>query len=168
MTHCKTMRANPGLASLTGLVLFLGLGTAHAAVNWTGNAGNFYVNDTANWSGSVWNQALCIMGSQPAQRLTIRPANSSFFGGAELDYSGALAIRNLSRDEKNIAVASIRVDEPAKIKRLTVRDCKVINRMDRPLPFLDMRGMVEMATVENNMFVADPGENTQTTMRQGK
>ena len=81
---------------------------------------------------------------------------------------GSLTIRNLSRDEKNIAVASIRIDEPANVKRLTVRDCKVVNRMDKPLPFLDIRGMVETATVENNMFVADPGENTQTTLIKGK
>ena len=67
---------------------------AHAAVNWTGSAGNFYVNDTANWSGSVWNQALCIIDSQLAQRLTLKPGNGSFFGGAELDYSGAFAVTN--------------------------------------------------------------------------
>ena len=79
---------------------------------------------------------------------------------------GSLTIRNLSRDEKNIAVASIRVDEPAKVKWLTVRDCKVVNRMDKPLPFLDIRGSVETATIENNMFIADPGENTQTTIRE--
>ena len=77
---------------------------------------------------------------------------------------GSLTIRNLSRDEKNIAVASIRVDEPAKVKRLTVRDCKVINRLDKPLPFLDILGRVETGTVENNMFVADPGENVQTAL----
>ena len=76
----------------------------------------------------------------------------------------SLTVRNLSRDERNIAVASIRVDEPATVKRLTVRDCKVINRMDKPLPFLDIRGRVETATVENNMFVADPGENVQTAI----
>jgi hypothetical protein len=77
---------------------------------------------------------------------------------------GSLAIRNLSRDEKNIDVASIRIDEPARVKRLTIRDCKVINRMDKPLPFLDVRGKVETATVENNIFVADPGENVQTEL----
>ena len=76
---------------------------------------------------------------------------------------GSLAIRNLSRDERNIAVPSVRVDQAAKVGRLTVRDCKVINRMDRPLPFFDLRGKIESATVENNTFVASPGENIQTT-----
>ena len=92
MKQGKSMFGKLCLASVVCLTLFFG--TARAAVNWTGNAGNFYVNDSGNWSGSVWNQALCIMDSQPAQRLTIRPANSSFFGGAELDYSGAFAVTN--------------------------------------------------------------------------
>ncbi len=92
MKHDKSMSGKPCLAKVICLTLFFG--TAQAAVNWTGNAGNFYVNDTANWSGSVWNQALCIIGSQPGQRLTIKPGNGSFFGGAELDYSGAFAVTN--------------------------------------------------------------------------
>ena len=75
---------------------------------------------------------------------------------------GSLTIHNLSRDEKNINVASIRIDEPATVKRLTVRDCKVMNRMEKPLPFLDVRGKVETATIENNMFISNPGENIQT------
>ena len=36
--------------------------------------------------------------------------------------------------------------------------------MDKPLPFLDVRGKVETATVENNIFVAAPGENIQTEL----
>ena len=81
---------------------------------------------------------------------------------------GSLTVRNLSRDEKNIAVASIRVDEPASVKRLTVRDCNVINRMDKPLPFFDIRGKVESVTSENNMFIAVPGKNVQTTVAERK
>ena len=77
---------------------------------------------------------------------------------------GSLTIRNFSRNEKNIDVPSIRVDEPANVKRLTVRDCKIINSMDRPLPFLDIRGKVETATIENNMFIANPGKNIQTSI----
>ena len=92
MKHCKSMSGKPCLAGVACLALFFW--TAHASVNWTGSAGNFYVNDTANWSGSVWNRALCIMDSQPAQRLTLKPGNGSFFGGAELDYTGAFAVTN--------------------------------------------------------------------------
>lgn len=92
MKHDRKMRGATCLASVVCIAFFAG--TAHAAVNWTGGAGNFCVNDTANWSGSVWNKALCIINSQPAQCLTIRSANHSFFGGAELDYSGAFAVTN--------------------------------------------------------------------------
>jgi hypothetical protein len=92
MKHDRKMRGATCLASVVCIAFFAG--TAHAAVNWTGGAGNFCVNDTANWSGSVLNKALCIIDSQPAQRLTIRSANHSFFGGAQLDYSGAFAVTN--------------------------------------------------------------------------
>ena len=77
---------------------------------------------------------------------------------------GSLTIRNLSRDERNIPVASIRVDKAATIGRLTVRDCKVINRMEKPLAFFDVRGKVSTSTVENNAFISSPGENVQTTL----
>ena len=77
---------------------------------------------------------------------------------------GSLTIRNLSRDERNIPVASIRVDKDATIGRLTVRDCKVINRMEKPLAFFDVRGKVSTSTVENNAFISSPGENVQTTL----
>ena len=92
MKHDKSMFGNPSLASVVCITLFFG--TAHAAVNWTGSAGNFYVNDSGNWSGSIWNQALCIINSQPAQPLTLKPGYSTFFGGDELDYSGAFAVTN--------------------------------------------------------------------------
>ena len=75
---------------------------------------------------------------------------------------GSLTIRNLSRDERNIPVPSIRVDKAATIGRLTVRDCKVINRMEKPLAFFDVRGKVSTSTVENNAFISSPGENVQT------
>ncbi len=76
----------------------------------------------------------------------------------------SLPIRNLSRDERNIPVATIRVDKDAKVDRLTVRDCKVINRMEKPLAFFDVRGKVSTSTVENNAFISSPGENVQTTL----
>lgn len=78
---------------------------------------------------------------------------------------GSLTIRNLSRDEKRIAVATIRVDEDSTVDRLTVRDCKVVNRMDMPMSFFDIRGRVKSATVENNAFVSSPGGHLQTSIQ---
>ena len=93
MKHDRTMRRATCLASVACIVLFVG--TVHAAVNWIGNdRNNFYVNEQNNWSGSIWNQALCIINVQPQQRLTLKPGYSTFFGGAELDYSGAFAVTN--------------------------------------------------------------------------
>ena len=77
---------------------------------------------------------------------------------------GSLSIRNLVRDEKSIAVATIRVDEDATVERLVVRDCRSVNRTTAPMPFLDVRGCVKSATAENNSFVAAPGENVQTAV----
>ena len=93
MKHDRKMRGATCLASAVCLVLFAG--TAHSEVYWKGNdRNNFYVNEKDNWSGSVWNQALCIINGQPTQRLTLKPGYSTFFGGAELDYSGAFAVTN--------------------------------------------------------------------------
>ena len=72
---------------------------------------------------------------------------------------GSLTVRNYSRDERNIDVPSIRVEAAATVKRLTVRDCQVVNRLDRPLAFFDLRGKVERLTQENNMFTDAPGKN---------
>lgn len=71
---------------------------------------------------------------------------------------GSLTISNFSRDERNIPVATIRVDPSAAIGRLTVRDSKVVNRLDVPLSFLDIRGKVDQLVLENNRFVPSPGE----------
>jgi len=65
---------------------------------------------------------------------------------------GNLAIRNLSRDERNVPVATIRVDSEAVVRRLTVRDCKMANRLDAPIRFLDVQGKLGRLTAENNDF----------------
>ena len=45
---------------------------------------------------------------------------------------GNLAIRNLSRDERNLPVATIHVDKEAGGRHLTVRGCKMVDRLDQP------------------------------------
>ena len=66
---------------------------------------------------------------------------------------GSLAIRNLSRDERNVPVASIRVDKVSAVEMLTVRDCTMANRLDAPISFFDLRGRVDAVTSENNRFI---------------
>jgi len=81
---------------------------------------------------------------------------------------GSLTVRNLCRDERNITVPTLRVDGRATVGRLTVRDCKSINRTDRPLPFFDVRGRVDRATVENNVFISAPGAHVATELTPAK
>lgn len=80
---------------------------------------------------------------------------------------GSLTIRNFSRDERNISVPLIRVDPQATVRHLTVRDCKVINRLKKPLAFFDIKGKVMKAVVENNVFIDSPGANVSTEIKQG-
>ena len=65
---------------------------------------------------------------------------------------GNLSIRNFRRDEGTVAVASIRVDPPAVVRRLTIRDCRMNNLLDQEIPFLEQKGRIERLTCENNEF----------------
>lgn len=80
---------------------------------------------------------------------------------------GRLTVEGLSRDEKTVPVATLRIDEPATVRTLTVRDCKMTNALETPIPFMEVapipfmvvRGNVGKATVENIDFT---GRWTQT------
>jgi len=65
---------------------------------------------------------------------------------------GNLFIRNFRRDERTVPVASIRVDAPAVVRRLTVRDCRMTNSLDREIPFVERLGKVETMLLENCEF----------------
>lgn len=65
---------------------------------------------------------------------------------------GSLTIRNFVREEKNIGNPSIVIEKSSTVKRLTVRDCKQINRLAEPIKFYDNRGKVETELFENNEY----------------
>lgn len=65
---------------------------------------------------------------------------------------GNLSIRNFRRDEKTVPVASIRIDPPAVVRQLTVRDCRMNNVLGQTIPFVEQKGKVENFTCENNEF----------------
>ena len=65
---------------------------------------------------------------------------------------GNLSIRNFRRDEKTVPVASIRIDPPAVVRQLTVRDCRMNNVLGQTIPFVEQLGKVENFTCENNEF----------------
>ena len=72
---------------------------------------------------------------------------------------GRLTVEGFSRDEKTVPVATLRVDSATTVRTLTVRDCKMSNALDAPVPFLEAKGTVGKVTVENVDFA---GRWTQT------
>jgi len=70
---------------------------------------------------------------------------------------GTILLKNLSRDERNIPVETIGIDPKATIRHLTVRDCKMVNRLEQPISFIVGMERVEKLTLENNDFIAAPG-----------
>ena len=75
---------------------------------------------------------------------------------------GTIMLRNLSRDERNIPVETIGIDPKATIRHLTVRDCKMVNRLEKPIRFIVGAERVEKLTLENNDFISAPGVWTDT------
>ena len=65
---------------------------------------------------------------------------------------GNLSVRNFRREEKTVPVASIRIDPAATVRRLTVRDCRMDNRLDQEIPFVERLGKVDNLMCENNEF----------------
>ena len=69
---------------------------------------------------------------------------------------GNLTIRNFVREERNVAIPSISIGKDAKVRRLTVRDCRHVNRLDVPVKFYARHGRVEKECFENNDVQEDP------------
>lgn len=72
---------------------------------------------------------------------------------------GRLTVEGLSRDERTVPVATLRIDPAATVRTLTVRDCKMSNALATPIPFMETKGKVGKATVEDIDF---SGRWTQT------
>ena len=63
-----------------------------------------------------------------------------------------VTVRNFNRDEKTVPVASFRIDREAVVRNLTIRDCRMCNRLDAAIPFIDKKGKVEGLVCENVVF----------------
>ena len=66
--------------------------------------------------------------------------------------AGSIVLRNLVRVEKTLPVATVRVEKPAKVRHLTIRDCRMENLLQEPIPFVENRGEIGKLTLENNDF----------------
>lgn len=82
--------------------------------------------------------------------------------------AGTIKLTNLVRVERTLPIETIRVDRQATIRHLTVRDCRMENRLEQPIPFLKKEGRVDCLTVENNDFVSAPGVWTDMGTKEVK
>ena len=78
---------------------------------------------------------------------------------------GRLTVENFSRDERTVNVATLRVDGPATVGTLVMRDCRMSNALGSPIPFLDIQGKVGRAVVENADFLPAPSDWTRRDVR---
>ncbi|MGI6496240.1 MAG: hypothetical protein ACOX5G_09155 [Kiritimatiellia bacterium] len=85
------------------------------------------------------------------------------FGAIEIEHGldiGSLAIERLTRDEGHRPdIATIRIRDDARIKRLTIRDCTQINRTNEPMLFLRQRGRIDELVHENTTLIGALGPN---------
>jgi len=79
---------------------------------------------------------------------------------------GTILLKNLSRDEKNLPVETIGLGPQATIRHLTVRDCKMVNRLKEPINFIVGAERIRKLTLENNDFISAPGAWTNTEFRK--
>ena len=63
------------------------------AVDWTGSAGNYQLDDAANWGSAPKVTDYCYIRSRQAQPLTVG-GTGDFFGGGMLRYTGSIVITN--------------------------------------------------------------------------
>ena len=63
------------------------------AVDWTGSAGNYQLDDAANWASAPKSNDACYVRSRLAQPLKVG-GDGDFFGGAMLRYTGSFTATN--------------------------------------------------------------------------
>lgn len=69
---------------------------------------------------------------------------------------GSLTIERVHRNERTLPADTIGIDAQATVRRLTVRDCKMDNRLGRPIRFLGLDGRVGTLVNENNELLPGP------------
>ena len=69
---------------------------------------------------------------------------------------GRLTIERIHRNERTLPADTIGIDSRATVRRLTVRDCKMDNRLERPIRFLGLDGRVGTLVNENNELLPRP------------
>ena len=65
---------------------------------------------------------------------------------------GNLTVSRLHRDESCLPTATIGIDSQSAVENLTVRDCRMVNRLDKPIKFLVNRGRIDNVITNNIVF----------------
>ena len=63
---------------------------------------------------------------------------------------GSLIVSRVHRDERTLPSPTFGTGKDVVIDRLVVRDCHMENRLNEPIPFLDVKGRVKESAVERN------------------
>ena len=73
---------------------------------------------------------------------------------ARLDGGGSCVY--LPPPEKEYLISrTLGIDSPSRVENLTIRDCRMVNRLSDPIDFILNRGHVDELVTENNTFVGD-------------
>jgi len=65
---------------------------------------------------------------------------------------GNLTVSRLHRDESCLPTATIGLEPQSTIENLTVRDCRMVNRLEKPIRFLLNRGRIDNIVTNNIVF----------------
>ena len=65
---------------------------------------------------------------------------------------GNLTVSRLHRDESCLPTATIGLEPESTVENLTVRDCRMVNRLDQPIKFLLNRGKIDNVVTNNIVF----------------
>lgn len=68
---------------------------------------------------------------------------------------GKLVVSRVAREESCLPTATFGIDSPSRVENLTIRDCRMVNRLSDPIDFILNRGHVDELVTENNTFVGD-------------
>ena len=69
---------------------------------------------------------------------------------------GHLTVQNFSREERTVNVCTLRVDQQARVRSIVLDGLHMENHMERPIPFLDIRGQVDRMSMTEMDFLPAP------------
>lgn len=75
---------------------------------------------------------------------------------------GNLSIARLYREEKTLPAVTIGIDPEATVENLAVRDCRMTNRLNTPIKFINNRNKIAKVVLDNNVFIGNWTDRGET------